>query len=503
MYVNINRETYKEDFLMAKDKRTQSEIDGVQYRRVPTWQVAFAQLQGGSAMAFYVLMGMMTYLGSEGYGIATAVVGVLLTASRIFDGLIDPFLAVWIDKLNTKHGKLRFLLGLGFIIRAAAVLLLFNVFSNGKFGIVVFVILYLINIVGNSIYDIAGNMIGAVMTNDPKQRPTIQVWATIYNYMFPMTFTVISTMLILPKFNNEYTVAYLSTISVLYIAIAAVLTLLSFIGLTPIDKQENFESISASSEEDEVSVKDMLKFLKENKEFRLYLISAVSDKLAQNVNSQSIVTTMLFGILIGNIQFGTMLTIISMLPSMIFAIIGAKYAGKHGSKKATVIWTWACIIIAAINIVFCAVIDMRQISGSMTFTIIFFILLLLGNGAKMCVTTANGSMRADIIDYELDRTGKYLPAIVTATYNFIDQLITSFGATIATLAVALIGYTNTMPQPTDAATPAIKVMTLALYFGLPILGWICTIVAMKGYTLTKEEMVNVQKSIAEKKANLE
>ena len=484
---------------MAKDKRTMSEIDGVQYRRVPTWQIAFAQLQGGSAMAFYVLMGMMTYLGSEGYGIATAVVGVLLTGSRIFDGIIDPFLAVWIDKLNTKHGKLRFLLGLGFVIRAIAVLLLFNVFSNGKFGIVVFLILYLVNIVGNSIYDIAGNMIGAVITNDPKQRPTVSVWSTVYNYMFPMTFTVVSTMLILPKFNNEYTVAYLSTISVLYIAIAAVLTLVSFIGLTPVDKPENFEGITASSDEDEVSMKDMWKFLKENKEFRMYLISGVSDKLAQNVNSQSIITTMLFGILIGNIQFGTMLTIISMVPSMIFAVFGAKYAGKHGSKKAMVTWTWACIIIAAISIVFCAVIDMSLISSNTVFMVIFFVLLLLGNGSKMCVTTAGSAMRADVVDYELDRAGKYLPGIVTATYNFVDQLVSSFGATIATVCVALIGYTTTMPQPTDAATPAIKVMSLALYFGLPILGWICTIVAMKGYTLTKEEMVNVQKRIAKKK----
>ena len=120
----------------------------------------------------------------------------------------------------------------------------------------------------------------------------------------------------------------------------------------------------------------------------------------------------------------------------------------------------------------------------------------------MCVTTANGAMRADIVDYELDRSGKYLPAIVTATYNFIDQLVTSLGATIATLSVAMIGYTDSLPQPTDAPTSAIKILALSLYFGLPIFGWICTLFAMKGYELDKEEMVNVQKRIADKKAEL-
>ena len=41
---------------------------------------------------------------------------------------------------------------------------------------------------------------------------------------------------------------------------------------------------------------------------------------------------------------------------------------------------------------------------------------------------------------------------------------------------------------------------MALYFGLPILGWICTLVAMRLCKLDKAEMVNVQKRIAEKKA---
>ena len=61
-------------------------------------------------------------------------------------------------------------------------------------------------------------------------------------------------------------------------------------------------------------------------------------------------------------------------------------------------------------------------------------------------------------------------------------------------------YTTTMPQPTDPSTPAIFWMTMALKFGLPIIGWIITLVAMRSCPLTKEEMVNVQKRIAEKKA---
>ena len=345
------------------------------------------------------------------------------------------------------------------------------------------------------------------MTNDPKQRPTIQVWTTVYNYMFPMALNMVSTAVFLPMFGGEYNAAFLAAMCWFTVIFSLVMTVIACIGLTPVDKPENFVGIAASSDEDKVSMKDMLKFLKDNKPFRQYIYAAVSDKLAQNVGSQAIITTMMFGILIGNMMFGTILTVISMLPSIIFAIFGARYAGKHGSKKATITWTWVSMIVTVITFAFCAVVDMRQINilgegGNIVVAAIFLLLLLAGNGSKMCVTTANGSMRADIVDYEMDRSGKYLPAVVTATYNFIDQLVTSLGATIATFSVAAIGYVDSLPQPTDAATPAIKWMALALYFGLPILGWICTIFAMKSYHLDKAEMVNVQKRIADKKAEL-
>ena len=483
---------------MAQTKKpTQSEIDGVQYRRVPTWCIAIAEMQGGAAMAFYSLVGLMSYVASEGYGIALALAGVILTATRWFDGIIDPFLAVWIDKLHTRFGKLRILMLLGLTIRSIAMLMLFVWFSGKTQSVVLFIILYMVNIVGNSIFDIAGNMLPAVMTNDPRQRPTVQVWATIYNYLFPMILSVVSAMVILPMFGNEYTREMLSLTCIIYVAVAWVLTLIACIGLTPVDKPENFEGVTAGG--DNVGLKDMGKFLLHNRPFQMYVVAAVSDKLAQQVISQTIVTTMLFGILIGNIQFGTMLSMFSMLPSIVFAIFGARYCGKHGSKEATVTWTWACAIIAVANILFCTFVDMRSISTNMVMTVIFFVLLLLMNGAKMCVTTANGSMRADIVDYELDRSGKYIPAVVTATYNFIDQLISSLGITIATVCVSLIGYVNTTPQPTDAPTQAIKAMALFLYFGMPILGWVCTLIAMRFFKLTKEEMVHVQKRIAEKK----
>ena len=92
-----------------------------------------------------------------------------------------------------------------------------------------------------------------------------------------------------------------------------------------------------------------------------------------------------------------------------------------------------------------------------------------------------------------------MPAVVTGTYSLIDKVITAFSAAVAAGAVAILGYTTTMPQPGETCTSAIFWVTMAVKFGLPILGWICTLVAMRFCGLDKEEMVKVQKRIAEKK----
>lgn len=130
---------------------------------------------------------------------------------------------------------------------------------------------------------------------------------------------------------------------------------------------------------------------------------------------------------------------------------------------------------------------------------IYVVLTLALNGAKMCVTTGGSAFMADVIDYELDRGGRYIPAVVSGVYSVIDKLVSSVSALIATGAVALIGYTETMPQPTDELTGGIFWMTMVLFFGMPLLGWGVTLVAMRFCSLEKEEMVEVQRRIAEKK----
>ena len=79
-------------------KPTASEMDGVQYRRAKLWQIILYACNGLVGMSVYSLINLASYSASIGYGVTTAVVGVILTCTRILDGVTDPMLAFVYDK---------------------------------------------------------------------------------------------------------------------------------------------------------------------------------------------------------------------------------------------------------------------------------------------------------------------------------------------------------------------------------------------------------------------
>lgn len=485
---------------MSRKKRvSQSEIDGVQYRRAKMWQIILVACNALVGMSVYSLIGMASYSASIGYGISTAVVGVILTCTRILDGVTDPILAFIYDKVDTKFGRLRILLIGGFVIEAIALLAMFDFCSSKGMGIVVFTLLYVVYVIGYTITNMTAQTLPAIMTNDPKQRPTIGVWQTAFNYMVPMIMTVMLNMVLLPKFGGNYNQDFLSAAVRFSMLVAAIGIVLVSIGVSEYDKPEFYYGIK---KQEPLKIKDMLEVLKGNKPLQAYIAAQASDKIAQQTASQAVITTMLFGIIIGDMSMATMLSVISMLPSIVFAVFGAKYAGNHGSKNAIVTWTKVCMVIATLMLVFFIVIDPNTISSFGVTMIVYVLFTLALNGAKMCVTTADTSFMADIIDYELDRSGRYVPAVVSGTYSLIDKIISSLSALLATGAVAIIGYTKSMPQPDEPLTVPIFVVTMIIYFGLPLIGWAITLIAMRNCKLTREEMVEVQKRIATKKAEL-
>ncbi len=479
------------------------------YRTAKPYEMMLAPAASASKMTFYVMMMMTGYVANTGFGVAVMLTGVLATVKTWFDGAIDPLLALIYDKTKVgRFGKIRLFLMLGYLIQAVCAILMFNVLS-GKFtgvaGVVIYIVLYFLFVLGYSVTSIAGGTsIGVILTNDPKQRPFMQFVQMIYQYVGPLGITNILNLVVLPRYNNQIDATMLSEACFWYCGYALFFTVLSFIGLRKVDTPEIFGKLMSNDkgEQNSIKVKDMFAMVKKNKPLRCYMIAGITDKLANNTNGQAVVTTLLNGILIGSYQVANTVNNASTIIGFVFAFLGGVYLAKWGVKKATTLMSWLCIAINLIVASACLILGPTGMAmiGAGGFVMYLYMALMMGkSAATMCLNIAESMMRADVIDYELYRSGNFMPGMVGAIYSFSEQIVSSFGSTIAAVAVAAIGYTTVMPQLGDEATWSILWIVELLVFGLPILGWLANIIAMRFYELDKERMAEIQSEIAEKK----
>ena len=116
----------------------------------------------------------------------------------------------------------------------------------------------------------------------------------------------------------------------------------------------------------------------------------------------------------------------------------------------------------------------------------------MGVGSDLGIT-----MSADCADYEVYRTGKYVPGLMGTLFSFIDKMISSLASTFVALLFAGIGFVDKLPDYTTAYSDDIFRVTLICFIVAPLIGWCFNIVAMKFYPLTKEKMEEVQVAIAD------
>lgn len=463
-----------------------SEAKEIQYRVAKPWRIAVWPLVGGVNNMFVMLMVFVSYVAAGGYGIAVVVAGMISTSTRIFDAITDPVIALISDRISTRFGKVRILLCIGYGIMTLSVFTLF--FWGVGSNIVVFTVAYMIYIIGYTFFGVAQNMGNPIMTNEPKQRMMQARFKTVYTQVFSAAVSAYMSMVLAPKYGGLAMGAF-QEMCITCVICGAVLLVISMIAVGPYDRMENFEGKDKSP----VKMKDCISIIKHNKALWAFIAAASSDKLALQAASQSAISMLVFGVIIGNYKFYGSLSLITLIPAILIIFMATTLRKKGDTKSVMIQWTTISIALAGLMVVFMAVGNPQKISVVPAYTIAFLVLYCLFTGAKVVTSACNNAMIPDIVDYEMYRSGRYMPATVSALYAFVDKVISSLAATIVGACIAVVGYKTVMPQAGDPCTTPIFWMTMFLWMGLPILGWICTLVAMKFYPLDKEMMKEVQR----------
>lgn len=470
------------------------------YHRAKWWQLALFPMNNLATNMYMGLMGYVSYYLTGFGGLAVVLVGTIMTAMRIWDGVTDPIIGFVVDKTNGKFGKNRPFMVIGNVILAIMSIIIYKTthLVPKSMTLIYFIALYAIYIVGYTIQCVVTKSAQTCLTNDPSQRPIFSIFDGIYNsLLFTVMGFVVSNIWI--KKYNGFSLEFFNTYLWFTVIGSGILTLLAVIGIWSKDREEFYGTGVAVK----VTFKDYWDVLKNNRAIQMLVVSASSDKLCSSIARNSVIPIMLYGIICGNYAVSGQLGMIMFIPNILMMLFGCGYiARKLGQRKAMIYGSIGGVVFNLALFALFVFGDPKSLSLTNVgmFTVLFLVFTIFAQGSIGVAGNIVIPMTADCADYETYRSGKYVPGLMGTLFSFVDKLISSFATTIVAFAIASIGFTTTQPTVDTAYTTPIFWMAISLMFLVPIIGLACNLVAMKFYPLTKEKMEEIQEEIAKIKA---
>lgn len=476
-------------------------LDKSTYHRAKMWQLAGFAGNNAACAAYNSLIGYIAYFMFGGLGIATVVAGTMLTSFRIWDAFTDPILAWLLDRTNGKIGKFRpFMIG-GNIIMAISCFLIFFVSHSLPDGLsfAAFLVFYLIYVLGYTAQFICTKGAQSCLTSDPKQRTTYGMFDMLIFAVAYLGSMLLITMVYGPKYPN-FGVEFFQALYPIIAIASALFTIMAVAAIWEWDRTEYFGL--GKKDTQKIGLKDYVDVIKHNHAIQMMILSTSSDRLTGNVATNATINIVLYGIICGNFAMAGMVGLGASLLSIPIVMLFLNYAKKKDSRQAMIVQSWIGIIVLVLTLVLLLFCDpVLSTSPLNVFTVVFLILRILYQACASTSSTLVNPMCGDCADYEVYLTGRYCPGLMGSLYSGLDKFIGSFTTLIVAGCFALIGFTESLPTLETQNSPAILGMCLFCLCGLPIIGFLINIFAMKKYPLNKEKLEEIADKIIELKTD--
>ncbi len=479
---------------MMEEKKTTS------LNRAKPYQLVLFPMNNGATNVYYILtMNFIAYYANGVLGLALMFATTMVTVMRLFDAVTDPIIGALIDRTSTRFGKFRPYMVLGNVIMMVSSILLYfgtRVVAENMMWLryVCFILFYALYVIGYTFQTACTRSGQTCLTNDPKQRPLFTVFNTIASLIGMGLVQFLAPILsgMLGGYNSK---DFFNVMIPLAIVVSAILTILAVIGIAEKDRPEFF-GVGGSGEK--VPFGEYVAILKANKELQRLMVAGAGCKLAFSIATNMTVLCMLYGAMMGN--YGGLylpMMVIGYVFSVPFFLLTVKTSQKHGQKASLVKYT----TLALVMYVGVLVLLLLWKNGNPTwnlslfpfnlYSVLFIVFFGVGYGAYYATADMPIPMVADCSDYETYRSGRYIPGIMGTLFSLVDKLVSSLGSTIVGAAVAMIGI-HTLPDGNTPYAPGMHGVVAVLFCVVPMLAWIATLIAMKGYTLTGDRMKEIQ-----------
>lgn len=480
--------------------------------RAKPYQLVLFPMNNGATNVYYILtLNFIAYYANGVLGLALMFATTMVTVMRLFDAVTDPIIGALIDRTSTKFGKFRPYMVLGNGIMAVSAILLYfgtRIVSADMMWLryVCFVLFYAFYVIGYTFQTACTRSGQTCLTNDPNQRPLFTVFNTVASLIGMGLIQFIAPVLAknLGGYNSG---DFFNVMIPMAIIVSAVLTCLAVIGIAGKDKPEFF---GVGGRQEKVKMKEYVAILAANKELQRLMVAGAGCKLAFSIATNMTVLCMLYGAMMGNYNgLYLPMMVVGYIFSVPFFLLTVRTSQKHGQKASLVRYTALALIMYVGVFVLLLLWKQGDPAWNLTlfangkisinlYTILFVIFFGIGYGAYYATADMPIPMVADCSDYETYRSGRYIPGIMGTLFSLVDKLVSSLGSTIVGAAVAAIGIA-TLPDGNTPYADGMHMVVLILFCVVPMVAWIATLLAMKGYSLTGARMKVIQSVNAKRK----
>ena len=473
--------------------------------RVPLWRIAGYALNNTATNVYLMMMNYATYYLMGWVGVGMMVASSLTMMMRIWDGVTDPFVGFMVDKTNGKFGKNRPFIVIGQIILCVTSWGAFHVTHKLPQGVrfPFYVVVLMVYYLGYTCQCVVTKSAQSCVTNDPKQRPMFASFDGVYN---TLVFAILG--IIIPRIANSYndvggyaSLEFFDTLWKMTAIMSAIFTTIAVISIAPKDRSEFF----GTGKPVKVGLKDYWDTLKNNRAIQMLVLSASTDKLGSSAKSSAVMVAM-FACIAGSNLLQSNVTGLVTIPSTIVCFLFISFfATRLGQRTAMLIGSVGGLITNGILAALWLFGDPTTMTsnpetGALNwgyFLIIYLVFTIITAGFQGISGNIVIPMTADCADYEVYRTGKYVPGLMGTLFSFVDKLVSSFAPMVAGVMFSMCGYTDHNPVMGDPITPGLRGGVVFCAYGMIMLGLVCNLIAMKFYPLTKEKMAEIQDEVAQ------
>ncbi|WMT43239.1 MFS transporter [Paenibacillus sp. D2_2] len=422
----------------------------------------------GQNMVFGLITFLLLVFYTDVLEVSAAFVGTLFLLVRIWDAVLDPVIAVVIDRVHTRWGRFRpFVLAGGILVSILTVLCFYAPDLSPEMKTVYLVVTYALWNTAYALFDVPYWSMAPAMTIDPVERTKVIAIGKMLGILGAVIASGASLPIVNAIGNGNAAKGYF-WVAVIFGSICV----LSSINLFRNTKEHHYEV-----KQEKESLKASLDVVLKNKPLLILTIASLFSGTTMVLKQT--VTVYYIRYNLGNEGLFAAFSLSGMLLMLLAAGLMPKISAKLGKKNTYI----AGGIIGIIgNILF----YFGQ-PDQIVYLFVMNAVSMFSIGFSLVLTA---SMQADTIEYAQWKTGKRSESIITAVGTFAGKISTAIAGAAAGFGLTFFGYAPNVIQSAVTLNGINLMMSI-----FPVIGIAISVIIICFYDLTENKYAEIVENL--------